>query len=392
MLTGIAHTAICVPDVEVAVRWYSDVLGLRVLSPPYRIEGDAIERDMGELVPSPVVLKAAIVGVGASDHVLEVIEYPSAPGVERVRALIDPGITHVGLTCDDVAVTRRRLEDAGVTFLTSGIADVARVRTTWFRDPWGVVFILVEKHEAGRPYWRQYYMGDLPLDTVGLLEGLTTTRAIRRYRDEPVPDDVLRAILFAATRAPSGSNRQPFRFVVLTDGEKAREAKRLLAGAARRVWSGKRERDRYDAGSGADEESPKARMARTMQQYVDDFERTPVVILPCLIRYREPTPTEGASIYPACQNVLLAARALGYGGAFNGFNHLVDAELRALLGVPDGTAIAGTITLGKPVGHHGSVRRRPMAELVYEDGWGSAPAWAVDPPGTRFTSAGPPTG
>jgi lipopolysaccharide heptosyltransferase I len=87
---------------------------------------------------------------------------------------------------------------------------------------------------------------------------------------------------------------------------------------------------------------------------------------------------------------VLAARALGYGGAFNGFNQMVDAELRELLGVPDGTAIAGTITLGKPAGHHGPVRRRPMAELVYEDGWGSAPAWAVDPPGTEFTSAGPP--
>ena len=390
MITGLAHTAICVPDVDAAVEWYRDVLGLRVLSPPYRMDGDAIERDMGELVPSPVVVKAAILGVDAGDHVLEVIEYPGAPGAPHERALVDPGITHVGLTCDDIEATRAHLEEAGVTFLTRGIADVASVRTTWFRDPWGVVFILVEKRHATRPYWRQYATGDLPLDTVGLLEGLTTTRAVRRYRDEPVPDEALRAMLFAATRAPSGSNRQPFRFLVLTDGPKARAAKRLIGDAARQIWSRKRERDRYDTGSGADEDSPKARMARTMQQYVDEFEKVPVLILPCLVRYRDPTPTEGASVYPACQNLLLAARALGYGGAFNGFNQMVDAELRELLGVPDGTAIAGTITLGKPAGHHGPVRRRPMAELVYEDGWGTAPEWAVDPPGTRFTSAGPP--
>src|SRR5437868_4659603 len=70
----------------------------------------------------------------------------------------------------------------------------------------------------------------LPADTVGLLEGITTTRAIRRYTDEPVPADALRAMLFAATRAPTGSSRQPFRFVVLTDGPKAREAKALLGG------------------------------------------------------------------------------------------------------------------------------------------------------------------
>jgi nitroreductase len=232
----------------------------------------------------------------------------------------------------------------------------------------------------------------LPADTVGLLAGLATTRAIRRYRDEPVPREALRAMLFAATRGPSGSNRQPFRFVVLTDGPKAHAAKALIGAGARRFWASKRQADGYDEGSGALADSPKARMARTMQQYVDHFERVPVLILPCLVRYRDPTPTEGASIYPACQNLLLAARALGYGGAFTGWHVAVEAELRALLGIPDRTFMAGTITVGKPAGHHGPVRRRPMAELVYEEGWGDAPEWAIDPPGTRFTAAGPPKG
>jgi nitroreductase len=230
----------------------------------------------------------------------------------------------------------------------------------------------------------------LPPDTVGLLEGLATTRAIRRYRDEPVPPDALRAILFAATRAPSGSNRQPFRFLVLTDGPTAQAAKKLIGDAARRTWGGKRAADRYDTGSGAVEDSPKARMARTMQQFVDQFERVPALILPCLVRYREPTPSEGASVYPACQNLLLAARALGYGGAFTGWNFLVDKQLRELLDIPAETFIAGTITLGKPAGRHGPVRRRPMSELVYHEKWGEPPDWAIDPPGTEFTSAGPP--
>jgi nitroreductase len=230
----------------------------------------------------------------------------------------------------------------------------------------------------------------LPPDTVGLLEGITTTRAIRRYSNDPVPDEVLRAVLFAATRAPSGSNRQPFRFLVLADGPNARAAKKLIGDAARHLWGTKREHDRYDTGSGQHESSPKARMARTMQQFVEGFEQVPALILPCLVRYREPTPTEGASVYPACQNLLLAARALGYGGAFTGWNFMVDGELRSLLGVPEGTFIAGTITLGKPAGHHGPVRRRPMAELVFEEAWGQAAEWAIDPPGTAFTSAGPP--
>jgi catechol 2,3-dioxygenase-like lactoylglutathione lyase family enzyme len=158
VLTGLAHTAVCVPDVNAAVRWYTDVLGLRLLSPPYRMEGPAIERDMGELVPNPVVLNAAIVGFGKDDRVLELIEYPAAsippPDVGR-PSVTRHGITHVGLLCDDIAATRADLEGKGVTFLTSGIADVAGLRTTWCHDPWGTVIILMEKRRDPLPYWGQ---------------------------------------------------------------------------------------------------------------------------------------------------------------------------------------------------------------------------------------------
>ena len=223
-----------------------------------------------------------------------------------------------------------------------------------------------------------------------LLEGLATTRAIRRYLDEPVPDDALNTMLFAATRAPTGSNRQPFRFIVLRDGPNAAAAKRLLADAAQRMWSGKRSADGYDERSGEDPNSPKARMARTMQHYSDNLHDAPVVVLACLVRYRRPNSMEGASVYPACQNLLLAARALGYGGVLTGLHGFVEDDLRELLGIPEGVFVAATITIGKPAGHHGPVRRRPIAELVYEDGWEQPAPWAIDPPGTRFTSAGPP--
>lgn len=228
-------------------------------------------------------------------------------------------------------------------------------------------------------------------DIPDLLEGMATTRAIRRYRDEPIPDAVLARILFAATRAPSGSNRQPFRFVVLTDSEKARTAKRMIGESARALWGRKRRDDGYDKGSGADDDSPKSRMARTMQAYVDEFDNVPALVLPCLVRYREPSPMEGASVYPAVQNLLLGARALGYGGVITGFHGAVASELKTLLGIPQDVFIAATVTLGKPRGRHGPVRRRPMRERVFGDTWGEAPAWAADPPGTRFTSAGPPT-
>lgn len=230
----------------------------------------------------------------------------------------------------------------------------------------------------------------LPEDVIGLLEGLCTTRSIRRYRDESVPDDALRAMLFAATRAPSGSNRQPFRFLVLTDGPKATKAKALIGAAARKMWSAKEQRDGYTQGSGADESSPKARMARTMRRYVDEIDRAPVLVLPCLVRYRDPNPTEGGSIYPACQNLLLAARALGYGGVLTMFQGAVEAELRQLLDIPDEVALSATITLGRPEGGHGPVRRRPLDHLVFAESWGEPAPFAVDPPGTKHTAAGPP--
>jgi nitroreductase len=228
--------------------------------------------------------------------------------------------------------------------------------------------------------------GDIPL-----YEGLLTTRAIRRYRDEPVPPGALRDIVFAATRAPSGSNRQPFRFVVLTDGPVADEAKHLIGAGARRFWAAKREADGYDRGSGTETGSPKARLASTMQQYVDTYESVPVLVLACYVPYRSHTAaSDGASIYPACQNLLLAARALGYGGVMTGWHFAVQAELRELLGIPDEVELMATITIGRPEGHHGPVRRRPLPELVFGDRWGVAPPWAVDPEGTEHTAAGPP--
>jgi nitroreductase len=123
-----------------------------------------------------------------------------------------------------------------------------------------------------------------------------------------------------------------------------------------------------------------------MQEYVDNFASVPVLVLACLVRYREPNPLEGASVFPACQNLLLAARGLGYGGVITGFHGFVETELRELLNIPEGTLIAASITLGKPAGNHGPVRRVPMSELVYGDAWGESPEWAIDPPGTAFTS------
>lgn len=220
------------------------------------------------------------------------------------------------------------------------------------------------------------------LTPISLIEGLSTTRTIRRYRDEPVTDEQLATVLHLASRAPSGSNRQPFRFVVLRQGPVARRARRLLAEGAHRVWTDKRERDEFPD---RDPQSPTARMLASMDRYVETLADAPVIVLPCMVRYRAPTVSEGASIYPAVQNLLLGARAVGLGGALTMFHQVVEADLRSEIGLPEEAFIAATITLGHPAGAHGPVRRKPLGSLVYEDRWGTAPDWAVDPPGTRFT-------
>lgn len=212
-----------------------------------------------------------------------------------------------------------------------------------------------------------------------LLEGLATTRTIRRYAADPIPEDDLAAILWHATRAPSGSNRQPVRYLVLRDGPKATAARQLLGETFRKGWAAKRQHDGYSDAAGTRPDSPKARMDAAMQHYVDHFEEIPVVVLVCLDRYRPPTPTEGASVYPAVQNLLLAARALGYGGALTMWQSIVEDELKAILGVPEHVALSACVTLGRPQGHHGPVRRKPLTDVVFDDEWGATTTWATDP-------------
>ena len=215
-----------------------------------------------------------------------------------------------------------------------------------------------------------------------LSEGLATTRSIRRYTDEPVSEADLAKALHLATRAPSGSNRQPFRFIVLRDGPVALQVRSLLADGAREIWHAKRATNEFPDRA---KNTPTSRMLASMDHYVDTLADAPIIVLPCMIRYRDPVVSEGASIYPAVQNLLLGARSVGLGGALTMFHQLRDAEIRDALAIPDNAFIAATITLGHPVGSHGPVRRKPLDQLVFEEAWGTAPAWAVDPPGTRFT-------
>ena len=223
--------------------------------------------------------------------------------------------------------------------------------------------------------------------TIDLLEGIATARSIRRYLPDPVPEEILAKILWAGTRAPSGTNRQPFRFIVLRSSETAREVKSLMGAAFRRGWNHKAGAEHWAKESDGGRSTRRTRSMEAMRHFVDHFERIPVVVLACFARYREPDHGEGASVFPACQNILLAARALGYGACFSGWHRLVEPELRERLAIPEKVVISLTITIGKPAGRHGPLRRFPARELVYEDGWGREAVWVVDPPGSRLSGS-----
>jgi nitroreductase len=197
-----------------------------------------------------------------------------------------------------------------------------------------------------------------------LREAMRTARAVRRYRSDPVSDDVLARCLEAATWAPSGSNRQGWRFVVL----RSQEARDVLGPAYRRGWADMV--GAYGEPPGDEDQSNRARLLRTMAHFVEHFEEVPVYVLFCLHgREREPWLTDGASVYPAVQNFLLAAREEGLGAVMTTWFQYCDAELREVIGIPDDWELAALIPVGWPAGHHGPVRRRPLSELASLDRW-----------------------
>jgi nitroreductase len=198
-----------------------------------------------------------------------------------------------------------------------------------------------------------------------LMDAMRTCRAVRRFRPDPVPRAVLLECLEAATFAPSGTNEQAWRFCVL----ESPEVRALLGPAYRRGW----ERTAAVYGITRPEASAtgrRARMTRSIYELVDHFEEVPVYVLFCTVQHENwPELLTGASIYPAMQNFLLAARERGLGGVMTTWFSECEPELRALVGIPAPSVMAALIPLGYPRGGHGPVRRAPVADVVCWDRW-----------------------
>ncbi|MFA7249065.1 MAG: nitroreductase family protein [Dehalococcoidia bacterium] len=171
-------------------------------------------------------------------------------------------------------------------------------------------------------------------------------RAVRDFAGRPVDDATLRQVLEAAIHAPSGSNTQPWKFIVVRD----RAVREALDAEYAEV---QRARGNAPSGPGV-------------------MAKAPVLIVPCV---RVPDRTgqagfqTGASIYPACQNLMLAARALGLGTVLTTSHRARREQVHALLGIPEGWESAAIIPLGWPDRAYGPNHRAPVDQAICFDHW-----------------------
>jgi len=225
-----------------------------------------------------------------------------------------------------------------------------------------------------------------------LQHALLTTRAMRRYTGDPVTDAEVEACIRAAVQAPSGGNIQPWQFVVVRD-----PAVKAKVGETYRVSY-----DRYEKALVAslppfrseEDEASFNRGLSASRHLAEHLAEAPVLVLVAmpaidLTLHDDDGPldigTLHASVFPAVQNLMVAARAMGIGTALTTVFRIRQDEVREACGIPDRYEIVALVPMGRPVGRFGQARRRPAETITHWDRWGekrgfTAPADAWDPP------------
>src|SRR5579872_438995 len=201
-----------------------------------------------------------------------------------------------------------------------------------------------------------------------LYEAIYTTRSMRRLKPDPVPPELIVKVIEAATMGPSGSNRQPWIFIVVRE----QEMKDFVAVRYRAAW------ERYFTPAAReivanDPMSPRGRILRSAKYLAEHVGEAPVLIFTCVKRYNDRTragqPMHNA-IFPAIQNLCLAARGYGLGTSITGLHSMYGAEIDAKLGVPPEYADVALISMGYPKGRWGRPERKPALSVTFWERWG----------------------
>jgi len=213
-------------------------------------------------------------------------------------------------------------------------------------------------------------MGDhldfgMPLD-----EAMETQRAIRRLKPDPVDDELVLRLIELAVRAPSGSNRQRWEFIIVKDPL----VKRALARGNQQAWRLVRRIRRRVTRN----DSKRSRILEAVFWQADHLEEAPVILVACLKGHYIPfvhlsTTTYFGSIFPAVQNLLLAARAVNLGAALTTIPLWNLIAVRRILGLPWNVTPCAVIPLGWPLGRYGPTTRKAVHEVVSFDRFGNRP-------------------
>jgi len=211
-----------------------------------------------------------------------------------------------------------------------------------------------------------------------LFEALTTTRAVRRFTAEPVTEDEILQCIRVATQAPSGGNIQPWQFLVVTDPE----TKRAIGDVYRRAYA------RYEPAllavrppaRSAEDEEAFSRMLRSSRHLAEHMGEAPVMVLFLMpnisMALRDAdgeldVGTPFASVYPAVQSFMLAARGLGIGTTLTTVYRIYQDEVRALCGIPERYEIVALVPMGLPRGRFVVGRRRPAEQVTHWNRFGT---------------------
>ena len=211
---------------------------------------------------------------------------------------------------------------------------------------------------------------------IDLYEAMSTLRAVRRLRTDPIPDDVLRRVLQAATWAPSGGNVQPWRVIAVKDAAKKQALQDLYIGPWRKYAEDHR-KQREGLPPAVVEKTEK--MIAAADHLAEHYAEAPVILVFCFCPERmaitdlncdRPSVVGGGSVYPAVQNALLACRAEGLGCTLTTLLCFKEQEVREILGIPENWGTCAYLPIGYPASKgHGPISRRPVEKMAFLDRW-----------------------
>ena len=208
------------------------------------------------------------------------------------------------------------------------------------------------------------------MENMEIFETIRTTRAMRRLKSDPVPNELIDKILDAAVCAPSGGNNQNWGFIVVSDKVLMRDVQRYYKKAFDTYVLPHYESQRDSPPAGMDVDSF-SRQIKRVEHLTDHFHEAPVWIVACLNTGSHPaTYLSGASIYPAVQNMLLAARALGLGATLTTRHAFYAEQVDELFGLPNGVRSYAILPIGYPEGKFGPLRRGSVDKVVFTNKWG----------------------